>query len=86
MQFFEEILKEFRKIENIISEEAKENFINHEYNKLSEYHFSIGTYIRNSILLKKGKIYEVLSCSGISYDEMSDFLIRLLYFYLNDKK
>ena len=83
MEFFGKLLEEFKKIEEKISEEVRNEFKNCKYDELSQYHFSIGLYIRNNILFKKGKIYSGLEKIGYSYDEMSVFLIKLLYLYLN---
>ncbi len=86
MEFFKEILKEFEVIESKMSPEVKEEFLRQNYDDLAQFHFSIGLYIRNNILLKKEKIYQVLEKAGFSYDVMSAFLVELLYLYLKDQK
>lgn len=86
MNLFLELEKEFLNIEEIFNKEYLKQFMCCKYDNIYLYHFGLGTWIRNNILIKESEIYKIFTASGITHtDDMSGILIRLLYIYLKTK-
>lgn len=84
MLIFEETEKSFPGLKEMLGEERLNEFINCEYDQLSEYHFGLGTFIRNNLLTEDSSVYKLFLKSGVtSLDDMSDLIIKLFYISLH---
>ena len=73
-------------VEKNLSKEIKKSIKTSKYNELENFHFGLGTYIRNEFLTKESAIYEYFIEMGIGdKDRMSYLLVCCLYFYLKNK-
>lgn len=87
MDFKQELILIFEGFEKANSQELLNSFRDDRFFSPSSYHFSLGTHIRNKILLNNPKLVEVFNlCDIHHYDDMSHIIIKNFHRYLNEKK
>ena len=85
MKLYREIEKSFPKIRKLFTADGLEDFRNAALSDLSDYHFGLGTQIRNSLLYpKKSVLRRLFVENGVDEpDEMSAFIIRLFHYHVS---
>lgn len=79
-ELFAEIKKSFSEIEKLFDEEQLHQFCCCSYSKLYDYHFGLGTWIRNNLLNENCNLYRLFVQGGIMQkDDMSVLMIHLFY-------
>ena len=87
MQFYAACVRVAEQIEDMLSNEQREIFIETEYKDLFLYHFSLGLWMRNHCLKKGDYLYRALQTIGCrDTDSMSMFLLEFIQQYLKLKK
>ncbi len=87
MKLYKQIEKSFTRIEKKFEKDDMKNFMRCNYNDIDEYHFGLGTWIRNNLLVKNTKLYRLFIKSGITQkDDMSMLIIQLFYAYIKANK
>ncbi|MBP3434707.1 MAG: hypothetical protein J6K62_00025 [Clostridia bacterium] len=87
MNLKEEIVKAVQLLDETLSREQKEAFMNQKYDDIYTNHFGLGMWIRNHMLQPDSSLYKVLNSVGMHQtDDMSDLLLRLFYIHLHTKK
>ena len=88
MNLYKEIEKIFPEIENALSTEKIEEFKNMDEKELSDYHFGLGLWIRNTFIHPKDGLLHELSKSNfiLEPDSLSSMVTRCFYYYLNQDK
>lgn len=82
--YFKPITDCFPVIKASLSEKDLRILLNEKYTDLNNFHFSIGSWIRNNILRDDSEILNYFNSAGISdKDDMSALIIRL--FYIHEK-
>jgi len=82
MQFYAACVRVAEQIEDILSNEQREIFIETEFKDLFLYHFSLGLWIRNHCLKKGDYLYRALQTIGYrDTDSMSMFLLEFIQQY-----
>jgi len=82
MLFFEECLAMAQQLEREMAQETRELFMETPFNELWQYHFTLGTWIRNHYLDEKSYLYKALLILGKkSKDDMSMFLLEFIQHY-----
>ena len=87
MELFKEIRNIFPKIEQLFSEETLLEFKEKPSDKLYQYHYGVGTWIRNHLLSDTDKLYHLFQENGIQErDDMSSYLLLMFHIHLNKEK
>ena len=77
----------FPEIEKLFNKQTLNDFICCDYKDLSKYHFGLGLWIRNHLLLENNELKSFFTRGGItSNDEISSLIIRLFYVYERNKR
>ena len=86
MSLYRQIKKSFPYIEKLFDTKSFIRFIQMDYCKLSQYHFSLGLWIRNHLLQDNSQLYRAFRENGImDKDDMSMLIIQLFYLYIRAK-
>ena len=85
MKIDREIEKPFPILEKIFSEKEPLEFKNVSISNLCNYHFGLGTQIRNNLLCSSDwVIYDLFLENGITHkDDMSSIIIYLFHYYIS---
>ncbi len=76
----------FPHIENACSKEVMDHFRACEYTELHKYHWTIGLWIRNTLLQTEPSLEQAFLQHNIMHkDDMSTLILRLLYIYEQEK-
>lgn len=79
-KLYEEIKKSFPKIKKLFDDTNLNNFICCGYENLSNYHFGLGTWIRNNLLSESCDLYILFVRGGIlQKDDMAALIIHLFF-------
>lgn len=72
----------FPEIEKMFDKKSLREFLSCDFNKLTRYHFGLGTWIRNHLLEEDSELKNMLFSGGIeNKDDASMLIIRLFYVY-----
>lgn len=83
MDIFQIIKAFLSETEKMLPVEDQNALVHTHYNELDQYHFGLGTWMRNQLLKDESGLYQLMKNAGIKQtDEMSYLLIRLLYLHL----
>lgn len=86
MAFYKELITIFNEIEKQFSQSDLIVFISEDYNNLYDYHFGLGTWIRNNILNDNKKIMSYFYSIDISdKDFISNLFIKLFFIHIKSK-
>lgn len=86
MEFYKELITIFNEIEKQFSQSDLIVFISEDYNNLYDYHFGLGTWIRNNILNDNKKIMSYFYSIDISdKDFISNLFIKLFFIHIKSK-
>ncbi len=86
MKLYEQSEKYFPQIENYFSEKDLKQFINCDSNQLFNYHYGIGTIIRNEILNNDNALYSAFIKRNILHeDDMSALILKYFHSYIKSK-
>lgn len=81
MEFYKELITIFNEIEKQFSQSDLLVFISEDYNNLYDYHFGLGTWIRNNILNDNKKIMSYFYSIDISdKDFISNLFIKTIFY------
>ena len=82
-----EIEKSFSRLEKLFSAEELSEFLRCPYEELALYHFGLGFWVRNNLLLPKSALFSLFQLHNVSSaDEMSALIIRLFYLHLQGRR
>ena len=77
----------FPEIEKVFNKKTLDKFLSCGFNDLTEYHFGLGTWIRNYLLEENKELKNLLFSGGIdNKDDASMLIIRLFYVYERNKQ
>jgi len=80
VELHEEIEKYFPIIEKLFKKNDLQGFINTPAENLYQYHFGLGTWIRNNLLVEESLLYQLFIENYIdNKDDMSSMIIKLFY-------
>ena len=86
MNLLQEIENLFPTIESMFDTESIAQFTNISYSELFEYHFSLGVFIRNNILVENTSIVlQFKSVNVTDKDDMSSLIVSLFYIHIQEK-
>lgn len=87
MNLNDEIKNCFPKIEELFSENTLLEFKEKPSDKLYQYHYGVGTWIRNHLLSDKDDLYHLFQKNGVEdRDDMSACMLLMFHIYLNKEK
>lgn len=87
MELYREMEACFALIEENVSKKEMACFLDCPYEALSNYHFGLGTWIRNQLLCVDGTLYHAFVKGGIHQkDDMSGWIIKGFYVYMQEKQ
>ncbi len=76
----------FPEIEKQFEKEELAEFAKHDFAMLAEYHFGLGTWIRNHFLYGDTALAKEFEAVGIKHpDDMSGFIIEMFHTHCNSK-
>ena len=87
MTIYEKIEKSFSTMEKLFICEEMTGFVIARIFDLSEYHFGLGTWIRNELLyVDETSLHRLFLENGMEHsDDMSSFIIRLFHYHMSKK-
>ncbi len=86
MNLFTEIEKTYPDIEKQFKKRDLAEFKHHNFGMLMDYHFSLGTWIRNNCIYGDTSLAKEFEKVGIDHpDDMSGFIIEMFFIYCNSK-
>lgn len=87
MCLIEEIQKVFPQMRAFFTQKQWEIFLACPFEELHIYHFSLGTWIRNTLLVEGGILKDAFCAVNIlQKDDMSTLMIQLLYIRYKEKE
>jgi len=87
MDLINEMRKIFPEIEKLFSDEDMDEFLSCDIYDLSDYHFGVGAYIRNHMLIEGKEIYSAFKSYGIvQKDDASGMILEEFYRYMKEKR
>ena len=82
MRYYEECVAVAQQLEKEMTQEMRELFMQTPFSDLWQYHFTLGTWIRNHLLNEKSYLYRALLILGKrTKDDMSMYLLEFIQHY-----
>ncbi len=87
MELINASIQYFPCVESHFSQDFMNRFCESGYNARYHFHFSVGLFVRNELLVDNEPLLALFLKYGItSRDDMSDFVLQLLYLYEKEKR
>ena len=84
---FSTIEEVFPEIEKQFDKQTLGEFLACDFRNLNKYHFGLGLWIRNHLLVENKELKTLFVSGGVtSYDDISALIIRLFYIYVRNKQ
>ncbi len=85
MKINEYLEQAYQEIEKALSKKDLKELQLCPYNELISYHFGLGMWIRNTLLQEEAPLFQAfIDCNVLQKDDMSDFLLKSFYLYLQE--
>lgn len=85
MTILKKIYRVFPLIENALEREGIV-FPSNDYGDHFRWHFGLGLWVRNTILVENGELYQEFVKNGVFHkDDQSQIVLILFYFYMREK-